>query len=583
MRAFRRRRQPGPAPPPAGDPPPADAAPPAGDPPPMADPPPARPRRPRGRVEEIGPRPDSTQRGPAAPAAAEPGLDEFAPPLPPPPPIRLAGLFPTAAAALAFAGQLGGSLGQDEMEFGTSPGSAGWWVSAEAPLATSRELIVAAGGQTFVEVDGLLVRDRGWGDPPTAGDPTDEPARVSVGIMTLVRVAGLAPADLPAPPELVVIARGERLPWIVQRALDLGLGVGYRAALLRPLFATDAERAIESTVEVHVRGRGSGLPPSFVSALQHHPDLVACRAVGERLLIQHPFASPLPDPQLAHLPEADPTGATWILAAGGKRCARLVPQGQLSDGAGLVRLADGYQLIDVEPAEEPAMEQPDPPVLGLVRSRTRGAGVDAILLDDEELACVPALLEGHPLADYALLVRGRNRHLVLAPGGVLDRLPLGEPLYCLGPGLLYVPVGFRMRPALPPSARKALFPTDPNTAIVVQPDAALRFRLAHREPVWALWAGQAPPITLELPDAAQEALAEVDRILTPAETPQPAAATRTSPANDRSGEPDWWTVAFELERTGKFAEAAQLHEKHNQLLRAAHLYEREAREHDRSG
>ncbi|MCA1672368.1 MAG: hypothetical protein LC799_09255, partial [Actinobacteria bacterium] len=320
--------------------------------------------------------------------------------------------------------------------------------------------------------------------------------------------------------------------------------------------------------------------------------VLACRPVGERLLVQHPLASPLPDSQLARLAESHPAGGTWILAGPGWGCARLVAHGELCDGAALVRLDDTYQLVDLNPgppeqAAGPA-EPPAPP-LRLVRSRTRGVDVDAILLDDTDLACLPALLEGQPLADIALLVRGRDRHLLLAPGGLLERLPIGEPLYCLGPGLLYLPLGYRTQPLLPPSARSALFPTDTDTAIVLQPDVALAFSLQGRQPVWTLWAGEAPLLDPQLPPAAHDTLAEVDRLVAQPTTPATPTPTHRPGITDRrpirppTPARSWWTEALELEAAGDLAGAAQLHEQHNQLLRAAHLYERAAREGSASG
>lgn len=539
-----------------------------------------------------------------------PELDELAALAPPPPPIRLAGLFPTAAAALSFTGHLDGSGQAHSLSFGRSPGSTGWWVRAEAPLAPAREQITAARGQTFVEVAGALVRDRGWGDTPPDTPTQPTPDIHPVGAVTLVRVAGLTRAELPMPPQLAVLVPTTRLTWVIQRALDLRLTVNYRPVWLQPLFATHTDRATETAptqtvlFDVRLQAGTSGLPASFLAALEHEPSVLACRPVGERLLVQHPLASPLPDGQLARLAESHPAGGTWILAGPGWGCARLVAHGELCDGAALVRLDDTYQLVDLNPgppeqAAGPA-EPPAPP-LRLVRSRTRGVDVDAILLDDTDLVCLPALLEGQPLADIALLVRGRDRHLLLtpptrgdrhlllAPGGLLERLPIGEPLYCLGPGLLYLPMGYRTQPLLPPSARSALFPTDANTAIVLQPDVALAFSLQGRQPVWTLWAGEAPPLDPQLPPSAHHTLAEVDRLVAPPTTPATTTPTRRPDLTERlharppAPARSWWIEALELEAAGDLAGAARLHEQHNELLRAAHLYERAARESSAGG
>lgn len=606
MTSFFRRRRRKPTPPPASPrlPPPAS---------PVLPPPTPPPRRPpSGRVEEIAADPASFPPQPPPSPSPQPvpepapDLDELAAPAPPPPPVRLAGQFPTAAAALNFAGQLDGSGQAHDLSFGRSSGSTGWWVAAEAPLAATREQITAARGQTFVEVAGALVRDRGWGDTPPDAPTQPAPDIHGVGVVTLVRIAGLSRAELPVPPELAVLVPTTRVRWVIQRALDLRLTVGYRPVSLQPLFTTDTDRAAAETVlfEVRLRAETTAPPPSFLAALEHEPSLLPCRPVGERLLVQHPLASPLPDGQLARLAESDPLGGTWVLAGPGRRCARLVSHGELRNGAALVRLDDTYQLVDLDPGPPEQADgpiEPSAPPLRLTRSRTRGVEVDAILLYDADLACLPALLEGQPLADIALLVRGRDRHLLLtpptrgdrhlllAPGGLLERLPIGEPLYCLGPGLLYLPMGYRTQPLLPPSARSALFPTDANTAIVLQPDVALAFSLQGRQPVWTLWAGEAPPLDPQLPPSAHHTLAEVDRLVAPPTTPATTTPTRrpdlTERLHARSPAParSWWIEALELEAAGDLAGAARLHEQHNELLRAAHLYERAARESSAGG
>lgn len=555
------------------------------------------PRSPSGRIREIS-RPTAAPSPFVAPSDPEPDpldlpddeleLDELAAPQAPPPVVPIAARFSTAAAALAFAGQLDGPA-----TYGRTREPDAWWVRVSAPLAVSREQVAALRGRTFVEVDGAPVPDRGWGDLPP--DPAlrvaDTAAPAEVGLYTLVRTAGMRRADLPVPEELVVLVPRQEIQRWVARALDLRLTVRWRATTVEPLFAEGVAPDAGIRFELRIGAPTGGLPPSLITALDQAPDTLVCRPVGERLLVQHPLASPLPDPLLAQLAEADRADGRWLLAAPEYGCARLRRAGRFADAAALVTL-DDLPMVDLEPG--PADDTPDderPPTarLAVVSSHARGVDVAAVLLDDDELRVLPALLEGRPLAEAALLVRGRDkhlllppdtgdRHLLLAPGGLLERLPVGEALECIGPGLLYVPLGQCLQPALPPAGRATLFPPDPGRARVLWYGAVLVFTLdsPRPEPVWTLWAGPLPPVDEQVPRDVTAVLAEVERSVTP--PPAPPRRIRQVDAQQRPVVRDpartWWDDAFDLERAGELAAAARLHEQHGQLLRAAHLYER---------
>lgn len=517
-------------------------------------------------------------------------------PAEPAPVVRLAGQFPTAAAALVCAGALDGA---GEVTFGRSATTGTWWVFTESTLPAGREVITAARGKTFVELDGALLPDKGWGATPAPPStrPVDQPdTGTTIDVLELIRTAGLHQYAPPAPDELVVLVPGAPLTSIIHRALDLTLDVGYRLVRLDPLFPADdpplssngTEQTGTTMFEVRLRSPAGPLPRAFLTALDRDPCVLPCRRSGDHLLIQHQLASPLSDRQLARLAEHDTLGGSWVLADPAFGCARLhphEPQGEFRDGAGLVRLADHHQLTTIDPgwaaiadSGDPA---PAPPALQLVPAPTRGVAVDAALLDDSDLHCLQALLEGGHLADLAMLIRGRDRHLIVAPGGLLERLPIGEPLYRLGPGPLYLPFGHRTQPLLPPSARQALFGTNPKTGIVLQIDTALVFALDQREPIWTLWAGAPPPVDRQLPPDAFAALTAADAQTTPA-SPPPAGrppATPSRPKRPTSGRPRTWRDdAFDAEMAENLLHAAELHETNGEFLRAAYLYERAARE-----
>jgi hypothetical protein len=454
-------------------------------------------------------------------------------------------------------------------------------------LAVGRELITAAGGRVHVEVDGRMLPDRGWGDDvPAAVDAGAGPDVEQIEIMELVQAAGLHRHVLPAADHVTVLAPARRLTALAQRSMDLGLTICHRLVRLDQLF-DEGRNDRPSMFEVQLTAPSGSLPAALLAALNRDPSVLACRRPAERLLIQNGLASALPDRRLAELAARESGNGTWLLADVGFGSARLVPMTELRDGSSLVRLSDQHRLGDIDDGWEThsgPVANPEPAPLRLVRTRSR-ATVDAVLLDDADLSCLPALLVGRPLADLALLARGRDRHLMLAPGGVLEQLPVGEPLYRLGPGPLFLPLGYRIQPSLPPSARDALFQTTPETALVMQETAILEFPL-ERKPVWTLWAGALPPVDRQLPPDARRALAEVDQLTTAAPTPEPprkSAFTRLSdrlagqvrgPSDERPR--TWRDEALEAELADDLVRAAELCERNGEVRRAAHLYERAA-------
>jgi hypothetical protein len=501
--------------------------------------------------------------------------------------------FATAWSALAYAGLLPGGHPVGEENYLRGGPGAEWWIRCELPLETARELICVASGDIYLPSGEVMFRDRGWGSPTDQGEPVTLSDLRNVPLLELVRVAGLNPRPARPLREAVLLLPGHLVAGITRRALDLGLEISYRSVTLAPLF--NPENPARACYELSLAaGADACLPAFLIAALDRDPAVLVCRHAADRLLVQHQMAAPLSDRALASL-----TGdATWVLADVAYGCAQLTPIGEAQDGAALVRRGADHELADAGPAENwtesgEAPSRPVPPVLTLVRARMTGVPVDAALLDDQDLGSLAFLLPGEPLADIAMLVRGRDRHLLTAPGGLLEQLPVGEPLYWLGPGSLYLPLGYRMQPTLPAGARRELFPADAATAIVVLRQAALRYDLTAREPVWTLWAGPLPPVELQVPDSAVEALGDLDQELTPAESTarphslprpasgQPAQRFVVRPIEERgpaaTARPRTWRdEAYEAELAGKYAVAAELHLKHDDPLRAARLYERAA-------
>jgi hypothetical protein len=170
-----------------------------------------------------------------------------------------------------------------------------------------------------------------------------------------------------------------------------------------------------------------------VAALDEDRLTLACREAADRLLVQHDRFSPLSDRQFAALV---PTGETWVIADPPTGCWSLEPLAGFADAWSLVTLGPAHRLTSGDAGWADAADapwQPEPEPLRVVpSSSTAGATVDAVLLEPDDLPAVRLLLEGHPLAETAVVVPGRDRYLLLAPGGVADQIPVGRYLASVG-------------------------------------------------------------------------------------------------------------------------------------------------------
>jgi hypothetical protein len=542
------------------------------------------------------------------PAAPAPAGDQ---------PEPLAARFATAAAALGCAGQLIaiGRLAGTRIEHDQADGS--WWLRLELPIGLARQIIGLCGGRLYLDRDGGPVPDRGWGEPAPVpgwdGGPAHGKLRPA-SILSLVQAAGLHPAAEREATEAALLVPGTALVPLTRRALDLGLEVNHQPVALTPLFVADPETVAPGAVSQETAGPDAAnpeaptaspveqadirfalrlrqtardgrdpapVPPSLLAALERDPLVLVCREVSDGLLVQRGLRSPLGDAQLAGLV---PAHERWLLADHVFGCARLTGMGEPQDSACLVRLGAGYALVPVPvPDRAVPFTAPRSRPVEVVRERTSGVPVDACLLDDEDLDTLPVILEGHPLAEAAALVLGRDRHLLTCAGGLLERLPVGEPLYAVGPGPLYLPLGYRLRPRLPATARQALFQAGTERAIVLQPSGGLIFDASteNRVPVWSLWAGALPELDLQIDAAARAQLRLIEDELRLEAAPvtgegRPRRSRRAE--RDRGPSRPWQEEALEAELAGDLIMAAQLCERHGDLLRAAHLYERSARE-----
>jgi hypothetical protein len=489
---------------------------------------------------------------------------------PPPPRVPVAGRFATASKALRHLALLTASGRDDAATFYRGAGS--WWVVADAEIDLARTAVDAARGTLYTHISGGWTPDHRSGDP--AAIPQSELTRVP--LIDLIATAPLAPAPAMPLHTATVFLPASVTDVVIRRALDLGIQVSYRLVRLSPLFGDGETTAL---AEVRLFRESDPIPPSLLAVAAAAPLAIVCRtADNDHLHIQHARVSPLPDQQLAALAGPD----VWILADSGFGCWRLRPLGRYLPGTSLV--VDRTAFTD--DVQEPPAGRPTDADLEIPRARVRviprstpGQRTDAVLLDAADLAMLPLLLERHPLGEVALVLRGRDRHLLTAAGGLLERLSVGVPLTCVGPGQLYVPLGHDFSPRLPGAARAALFGPDPRHAVVVLDGWAVRFAFANRLPVWCLWTGDVPEVDDQLPEGVDELLAQFRRPVKPTRPDAPPITgghrgpRETRPFVQR----DWREVALELENAGELARAAELHRRHNDPLRAARLYERVAR------
>jgi hypothetical protein len=508
---------------------------------------------------------------PAPPAAAEPQ------------PVSVIARFATAAGALAFVEQAMQTAQLDTPDCHQDGGDGSWWVAARLTLGAAREMAHLGAGRLYVRSADGFVRDRGWGDDP-GPEPAELPDLTRTELIALVRAAGLHRVPDRPLREACVLVPGYLVSGVLERAVDLRLRASFQQARLDSLFDAAAPSRSCYGVWLAVGPGQDALPAALLSALRSDPFTLVCRPVEQALLVGYGEASPLSDRSLARL-AAEAGGGTWLLAAPPGGCARLTWAAEPLDAGGLVRLGTAHALIGLDgsqPYAEPAdlASVPVPRSLTLIRAPGRAAAVDAMLLDDADLDSLPLLLAGDPLADTAFLIRGAGRHLLTAPGGLLTEIPVGEPLTCIGPGSLYLPVGYRLDPPVGPAARAALFEPEERTAQVFLRDARLGYHLDAAQPLWRLWAGPVPDLDMQLP---RSALADLDQaareIGEPASTPDRPRSLmsrlRSRPAAP-ADTPTWRQEAHQAELGGDFVTAAQLYARYNEPLHAARMWEREA-------
>jgi FtsH ternary system domain X7 len=507
----------------------------------------------------------------------------------PAPAARCLGLFLDAAAADPQVRQVGDS----------------WWVIVHVPLDLGRELVELSDGVGHVRSEDTYLPDLGWGPPPATGTGVPADDLNSTPVRELVIAAGLYPHTADRCRAAVVLVPAARARSLLQRALDLQLTAEFRPVRMEPQLskAADDEPVASAGTLVEIRlqavGQRPHLPVALLSALDNDPAALVCREVSPQLLIQHDRFSPLTDRQLENVL----AGQTWVLAGPPYGCWTVEPLATAYTSAWqLTTLRDCHRLSAGRDgwADEGTAHLPEPQPLSIVPAEHGDTRLDAVLLSVSDLAAARVLLEGHPLAEVAMLVPGRDHFLLIAGGGIVDQIPLGHYLTAVGPGPIYVAHGWRTEPTLPAAAWRSLFGLLGHRALVLQKDRTLAFDLSARRPVWELWAGEPPAVDEQIPDGAQTVLAELDTATAPApsrpapRSPRPVRQVEPEPETGglrgflrqrlpnsarTAAEPQTWQEqALSSELEGKLGAAARLYDQHGDPLRAARLYERAAHE-----
>jgi hypothetical protein len=494
--------------------------------------------------------------------------------------MAFGGRFGSPAGALACLGELAGAQRGDDLILAQSADGA-WWVTLTVEVDIGRAVVEAGRGQSFLLRDGRYVPDRGFG---TAGrtreDPGVDPATlVPRTLLELVHRTRLQPARARPLRAVSVLLPVTQVPQALRRALDLGLGVQHRLVRLTPLFGESLNGSsppAQVMVRLDIESAAGAIPAQLLALVARFPLALVARSADPAgiLLIQQGMTAPLPDIYLAALAGNQP----WVLADAAFGCWLASDLSAPQPCTDLFEPADGFALTDQVPGEDQAVVPPAR--VTLMPNAERGQPIDALLIDEADRDMLTLLLEGHPLADQAEVVLGRDLHLVLAPGGLLDAFVVGTALTCIGPRLLYIPRGMRLSPRLPPTARARLYGPDSAHAVVVLKDGGLRFSLSARRPAWTLWTPASVQLTDEFPDETTRALLDLAPPPPAERAPRLVREILWEGASRAPTREQLLHEAQAAEDAGNFEHAAQLHLRLGHPLQAGNLFERAATLHE---
>lgn len=417
----------------------------------------------------------------------EPATSPVKKPEPTPPPSLTGGFFPSVNSVLAFLSSVFGARLAETVVVRRPPQGT-WWAEVAVIQERIAPIIWTVGGHPFVH------HHQEWValSPKNANTeklPVDSWAIVDLA--ELLAAATLPPSRYQGATILHVITPGALGRWVLRRAAALGLDVTLTPALQQPLNQPQQEASGVLLIQLRAIGTRT-IPPALVHRLTSLPYTTVATSstdpdktrilvdVRQRLSLAPSLIEPM-------IPETE----IWLLGTADVGNWRLTTTLNQVDGS---LLLDTPQLPQAPSPALPPTQLPAPIPVQLVPRPGTGRQVDAILLDDTELSWLRHLLMGRPGCEMAFLLLGAGYHLLTAPGGLPAQVPLGIPLVCIGPGVLYIELGMDFYPPLPHAARQQRFQLNSQTAVVIARNQTYRFSTAQITPAWVLWVGEAPPV-----------------------------------------------------------------------------------------
>ena len=462
----------------------------------------------------------------------------------------------------------------------------GSWIAARGPWGRVAQVVLRDSGALYFENADVYTRVRpGLVSDPEAGpedervDPRRWPKEEPAGLIARV---GLHAAELPrGVGEIRVVAPMLLARAILRRVLAMPVAAECRLARRTKLDGGQESGDSVAVLTLIHRNHASGFTRGFLESIADLPQVMVCRALGEAragqgqllvdLALRTPFAA-------SYVSGLVPDDEIWLIGASDEGVWRLEPTGPSVSAHDLFAPATAVAM-QAPPAQLPQLGLPSFPIRIARRAGAGSRRIEAVLLDDVDLAALVPFFMARALAETAFIVCGSGRHLILEAGGLANRLPFGDPLWRPGPGALFVEVEHDFDPPLTTTAREHNFPPSGDVAYVMAADESYRFDLKAALPVWALWLDDAPKFAVNLsPDA--QALLDMVKAKLSRNRIDLAHRPMVQTSGARRSKSELLSDARTAYARGEVVEAAELLAEAGEFAQAARYF-REAAENER--